>query len=141
MPDPKVGLPPMPPGYPILLEWMVRDGDDALVDMREVARTLHWVIAGGESGPKARPYRPASHWRAEIARIDAALKAESEKTRLCTTDMAAYGGIGVRRTPRQQRQEGAAMDTSVSRTAWLMVCRARVAVMLARAEKRETPCP
>ena len=25
--------------------------------------------------------------------------------------------------------------------AWLMVCRARVAVMLARAEKRETPCP
>ena len=125
--DQRIGAPTWARTLP---EMMVRDGDEHLVDVDAItAETARLLRA--EQTP-TRPRRPrttrgADHWRAELARIDAALKTESERNRLGTTDIAAYAGIGVRRTPRQQRRDGVAMDRSIQRTARLLARRATVA--------------
>lgn len=131
------GLPPAPAWIRHLPEWMVRDGDEDLVDMAAVAA---WTARHEEQPKRAtkpRVYRPASHWRTELQKIDAALAAETGRSRLGTADLAAYGGIGVRRTPRQRRRDHAAMDRSIERTARLIDRRKTVAWKLALAEKRE----
>ncbi len=54
-----------------------------------------------------------------------------------TTDRAAYGGIGIRRTARQQRRDWAALDRSIERVVRLQNRRVAVVAKLHRAEARE----
>ena len=133
------GLPPAPAWIRHLPEWMVRDGDEDLVDMTAVAA---WTARHEEQPKRARTprvYRPASHWRAELAKIDAALASEDARTHhgRGTTDRAAYGGIGIRRTARQQRRDWAALDRSIERVVRLQNRRVAVVAKLHRAEARE----
>lgn len=84
--------------FPPLLEWFVRDGDDAMVELpaaREPQR---------KPSPSPRHYRPASHWRERIANLEARMQAVSEPL---ITDRAAAGGValGVKRTARIQARE------------------------------------
>ncbi len=132
------GLRPLPSWRRHLPEQMILDGDEDLVDMTAILTETARIEGASEPKPsEPRNYRPASHWRAELEKIDAALAAEMGRSRLGTTDLAAYGGIGVRRTPRQLRRDHAAMDCSIGRTAQLIDRRKRVAGKLALAEKRE----
>jgi hypothetical protein len=131
------GLPPVPSWLRHLPEQMILDGDEDLVDMTAILTETARIEASEPKPRTPRTYRPASHWRAELQKIDAALAAETGRSRLGTADLAAYGGIGVRRTPRQRRRDHAAMDRSIERTARLIDRRKTVAWKLALAEKRE----
>jgi len=118
-------------GFPPLLEWFVRDGDERLVDL---------PTAEPEPKRETRPrtYLPASHWREELARIDAELAALDGVSRHGTDDPAAYGGIGIRQTPRQARKYGERLDRTAERYGRLSRERARVAGKVRRAEGRES---
>lgn len=117
-------------GFPALLEWFICDGDEDLFTPPE---------ATPQPKPERKPrtYRPASHWRERLARIDAELAALDPGPRHGTTDRAAYGGIGVRTTARQDRQWGARIDRTAERYVRLTRARNEVAGKLARAERRE----
>lgn len=132
--------PPRRPGFPPLLEWFIRPGDEDLVNMNAIK-----AATTREDGPpsvkKPRTYRPAAHWRDQLARIDARLEAINGITRHGTTDPAAYGGIGVRQTARQQQRYWARIDRAAAEHTRLTARRAEVAAKLRRAEQREAPCP
>lgn len=118
------------PGFPALLEWFIRDGDEDLFTPPE-------PTPQPKREPKPRNYKPASHWRERLARIDAELAALDPGPRHGTTDMAAYGGIGVRQTARQNRQWAARIDRTAERYGRLTRARDEIAGKLMRAEKRE----
>ena len=118
-------------GFPALLEWFIRDGDEDLFTPPE-------PTPQPKSERKPRTYKPASHWRERLARIDAELAALDPGPRHGTTDPAAYGGIGVRQTARQDRQWGARIDRAAERYVRLTRARNEVAGKLARAETRES---
>jgi hypothetical protein len=121
-------------GFPALLEWFVRDGDDALVDMGaiETANRAH------DDRPKRpRHYRPALYWRARLDHIEARMAAINGASRHNTTDPAAYGGIGIRQTARQRARYGARIDRAASEYVRLESDRSHARRMLAAAEKRE----
>ncbi len=135
------------PGFPALPEWFIRDGDEHLVDMDAIEQANRAEQPRPERKP--RNYKPASHWREVLERIDARLAALDPGPRHGTTDPAAHGGIGIRQTPRQQRAWGDRIDKTAAEHVRLTRRRAEVAARLARAEKRETwtcqacsgPCP
>lgn len=122
-----------------LPEWMVRVGDEHIVDMDAIHATNARRDAQPRHPRRPRTYRPAAHWRAQLARIDGAIAAAAPQNRHPTIDPAAYGGIGIRQTPRQRRRQEAAMDLSIEHTARLMARRRDIASRLARAEAREAP--
>ena len=128
--------PPRRPGFPPLLEWFIRPGDEDLVNMNAIK-----AATTREDGPpsvkKPRTYRTAAHWRDQLARIDARLEAINGITRHGTTDPAAYGGIGVRQTARQQQRYWARIDRAAGEHTRLTARRVQVAAKLRRAEQRE----
>lgn len=126
--------PPLQPWAAPLLEWFVLPGDEE-------------IFTPPKATPRQRParrprtYRPASHWREKLERLDAALASLDPGPRHGTTDRAAYGGVGIPQTARQN----AKWDTRISRTARRYVeltqAREEVAGKLARAEMRERGRP
>ena len=134
------GLRPLPSWRRHLPEQMILDGDEDLVDMTAILTETARIEGASEPKPsEPRNYRPASHWRAELEKIDAALASEDARTHhgRGTTDRAAYGGIGIRRTARQQRRDWAALDRSIERVVRLQNRRVAVVAKLHRAEARE----
>ena len=127
--------PPSPSWLVPLLEWFIRDGDEQLVDMAAIAKA---DTQPPRPAPKPRTYRPASHWRARLERLDAELAALDPGPRHGTTDPAAHGGIGIRQTARQERQWAARIDRTAARYVALSRERAEVAAKLTRAERRES---
>ena len=124
-------------GFPPLLEWFIRDGDEDLVDMDAIDRANRPDPAP-RPAPEPRYYKPASHWRARLERIDAELDRLNGVQRHATDDPAAYGGLGVRQTPRQRRQYAARIDRTAERHVRLTRERAEVVGKLRRAERRES---
>lgn len=118
------------PGFPALLEWFVRDGDEDLFTPPEPAPQP-------KREPKPRTYKPASHWREKLERIDRELDALDTGPRFGTTDRAAYGGVGVPQTARQDAQWARRIDRTAERYGRLTRARDEVAGKLARAEIRE----
>lgn len=127
------------PDFPALLEWFVRDGDEDLVDMAAV----HAASQTAEDPRPRRPrrYRPASYWRDRLAEIDARLDALNGGSRHGTGDLAAYGGIGIRQTPRQQAAYARRIDATAAEHVRLSRERQDVAGKLRRAEAREDRQP
>lgn len=124
------------PGFPALLEWFIRDGDELLVDMAAIEAAN--AAEQPKRTTKPRTYRPASHWRDRLARIDARLdQINGGGQRHDTDDPAAYGGIGIRQTARQRARHGARIDRLAAEHTRLSAERRDVAAKLARAEKRE----
>ena len=118
------------PGFPALPEWFIRDGDEELFTPPE-------PTPQPKREPKPRTYRPATYWRDRLERIDARLAALDPGPRHGTTDSAAYGGIGIRQTARQDRQWAARIDRTAAEYVRLTKQRAEVAGRLMRAEERE----
>lgn len=118
-------------GFPALLEWFIRDGDEGLFTPPEPTKQP-------EPERKPRTYKPASHWREKLARIDAELAALDPGPRFGTTDMAAYGGVGVPQTARQDAQWARRIDRTAERFVRLTRARREIAGKLARAEMRES---
>ena len=126
---------PHRPGHPALLEWFVREGDEDLVDLAAIEAGVEPGKPKRETRP--RSYRPASHWRGKIERIDARLNRLNGLRRHDTDDSAAYGGIGIRQTPRQQVKYGARIENAVGEYARLTRLRSEYSGKLRRAERRE----
>ena len=128
-------------GAPPLLEWFILDSDVDLVDMDAIDAAN---AAADDQPTQRRPrrYRPAAHWRAQLERIDARLAALTGYTRHATDDPAAYGGIGIRSTPRQTARHLARLDATSAEVVRLTTRRQDVVGKLLRAERREqeTPC-
>ena len=83
--------------------------------MKKHRRILDENARARQSRPKKpRQYRPASHWRAELTRIDARLDALNGVQRHATDDPAAYGGVGVQQTVRQRRKYGDRIDRTAA---------------------------
>lgn len=120
--------------FPPLLEWLIREGDEELVDMDAITASSE---PPPKREPKPRTYLPASHWRERLARIDAQLDALNGIRRHDTDDPAAYGGIGVRQTPRQVRKYGERLDQAIDQHGRLSRQRSEAAAKLRRAEVRE----
>lgn len=118
------------PGFPALLEWFVRDGDEALFTPPEPTKQP-------KRTPKPRTYRPASHWRHLLHNVQSRMDAINGITRHDTDDPAAYGGIGIRQTARQQQKYAARIDNAAAEYVRLEHRRNQYAAMLARAEERE----
>lgn len=122
--------PPNPSWLVPLLEWFVLPGDEDLFTPPE-------PTPQPKPERKPRTYRPASHWREKLARIDAELAALDTGPRHGTTDMAAYGGVGVPQTARQNAQWAKRIDRTAERYGRLRRARDEIAGKLARAERRE----
>ena len=121
-------------GFPPLLEWFIRDGDEHLVDMAAVE-----TYGEPEKRPtKPRTYRPASHWRNVIERTQKRMDAINGTQRHDTTDPAAYGGVGVRQTARQKRKHWARMDSVAAEYVRLDARLRHAKSMLRKAEARES---
>lgn len=118
------------PGFPALLDWFIRDGDEEIFTPPE-------PTPQPKPERKPRTYRPATYWRDRLASIEARMEALDPGPRHDTTDSAAYGGIGVRQTARQNAQWGARIDRTAAEWVRLDQQRREVAGKLARAEKRE----
>lgn len=123
-------------GFPALLDWFIQDGDDEIVDMAAINAANRAVE--DERPKRPRTYRPASHWRDQLERIDARLEALTGVRAHDTDDLAAYGGIGIRRTARQHRRHAARIDTTAAEYVRLTDKRRDVAAKLSRAQARET---
>lgn len=121
-----------------LPEWFIRDGDEDLVDMDAIDEANRRATEQPKRTPKPRNYKPASHWREKLARIDRELAALDPGPRHGTTDMAAYGGVGVPQTARQNAQWAKRIDRTAERYVRLTRARAEIAGKLARAEQRES---
>lgn len=122
--------PPLKPWIMPLLEWFVLPGDEELF-------TPPKPKPQPKPARKPRTYRPASHWRERLERIDAALAALDPGPRHGTTDRAAYGGVGVPQTARQNAQWANRIDRTARRYGELSRAREEIAGKLARAERRE----
>lgn len=61
-------------------------------------RGIHWVIVGGESGPKARPMSP--HWAESVRR-----QARAQKVPFFFKQWGAWGSDGVRRDKKRNGRE------------------------------------
>lgn len=130
--------PPTRPWIRALPEWFIRDGDEDLVDMDAIEDVNRRATEQPTRTPKPRNYRPASHWREKLARIDRELDALDPGPRFGTTDMAAYGGVGVPQTARQNAQWARRIDRTAERYVRLTRARDEIAGKLARAERRES---
>ena len=122
------------PGFPALLEWFIRPGDEEIFTPPEPAPQPK-----RETTP--RTYRSAAYWRQELARIEARMNALDPGPRHNTTDSAAYGGIGIRQTARQNRQWGQRIDKTAAEWVRLNTRRRQITAKLARAEAREATTP
>lgn len=118
-----------------LLSMFINDGDEDIVDMAAIE--AHNAKPTPQRPKKPRQYKPASHWRAELTRIDARLDALDGVQRHATGDPAAYGGVGVRQTVRQRRKYGDRIDRTAAEYVRLTGQRNDVAAKLWRAEQRE----
>lgn len=122
-------------GFPPLLDWFIRDGDEHLVDMDAIEQANEPTE---RPAPRPRYYKPASHWRGVIERTQARMDAINGSTkRHDTTDPAAYGGVGIRQTPRQQRKHWTRIDNAASEYVRLEARLGHARSMLRKAERRE----
>ena len=124
--------PPNPSWLVPLLEWFILPGDEDLF-------TPPKPTPQPKRERKPVNYKPASHWRQKLERIDAELAALDPGPRFGTTDMAAYGGVGVPQTARQNRQWARRIDRAAERYGRLTRARDEIAGKLARAKRREAP--
>lgn len=122
-------------GFPPLLDWFIRDGDEALVDMDAIEAADAVVME--RPAPKPRRYRPASYWRDELDRVTARMNAISGVQRHATDDPAAYGGVGISQTARQRRKYGESLDRTAAEWVRLEARRSHAVSMLRKAEARE----
>ena len=113
---------------------MTRLSPDEYADLLVARRDAYYVEAATR---RARTYRPASYWRDRLAKVDARLDAIDGIRRHDTSDLAAYGGIGIRQTPRQTRRHGARIDAAAAEYVRLTTQRSNLAAKHARAETRE----
>ena len=121
-----------------LLSMFIEDGDEGIVDMAAIeAHNASYNEPTPQRPKEPRQYRPASHWRAELTRIDARLDALNGVQRHATDDPAAYGGVGVQQTVRQRRKYGDRIDRTAAEYVRLTGQRNDVAAKLWRAEQRE----
>lgn len=131
---------PPRPGFPAMLDWFIEDGDEDLVDVAAVeAATRPLEDDRPRRARTYRPasYRPASYWRDRLAKVDARLDAINGIRRHDTSDLAAYGGIGIRQTARQTRRHGSRIDAVAAEYVRLTTQRSNLVAKLARAETRE----
>lgn len=134
---------PARPGFPPLLEWFIRPGDEDLVDLDAIAD----ADTPKPTPPRrARRYRSAAQIRADLQRVEDRLSTLNESGHLTTTrDRAAYTGIGIRQTPRQRAAHGASLDRIAAEVVRLNARRSTLRARLARATAREasagTPNP
>ena len=126
---------PPRPGFPAMLDWFVEDGDEDLVDVAACDAATRPLE--DDRPRRARTYRPASYWRDRLAKVDARLDAINGIRRHDTSDLAAYGGIGIRQTPRQTRRHGSRIDAAAAEYVRLTTQRSNLVAKLARAETRE----
>lgn len=129
----KVGQPRL--GFPALLEWFVRDGDEEFFTPPE-------TTPRPKPERKPRNYKPASYWAEKVERTEARMAALDPGPRHGTTDSAAYGGIGVRQTARQNQQWGKRIDRAAAEYVRLERLLRDYRTKLARARQREaSPTP
>lgn len=122
-------------GFPPLLEWFIEPGDEDLVDMAAIDRPAPSPRPARSKRP--RQYRPASHWQAELERIEQRMAAINGIQRHATTDPAAYGGLGIHQTARQARRYGAQIDRAAAEYVRLEKRKTHAARMLRAAQARE----
>jgi len=132
------GLPPLKSWVKPTPDMMVRDSDEALIDTDALnARLSTLDKPAPRRQPKPRTYRSAASLRAEHDTVNQRIAALDGIRRHDTDDMAAYGGIGVRQTPRQHRQYAARVDRAISDYVALEQRRSGLEARLRRAEIRE----
>lgn len=124
-------------GFPPLLDWFIRDGDEHLVDMDAIDRANAAHDRVEKRPTKPRYYKPASHWRAVIERTQRRMDAINGIQRHHTTDPAAYGGVGIRQTSRQRRQYADRIDKAAAEYVRLEARLRHATSMLRKAETRE----
>jgi hypothetical protein len=117
---------PARPGFPALLEWFVRDGDEEL--FTPPAETP-------KPAPQPRHYRSAASLRAERDYVAALRDRVADSAAL--PDVAASRGLalGARGTARHQQ----ASDRALARHAALTARIDHLDWRIGRAERRETP--
>lgn len=132
------GLPPLKPWVKPTPDMMVRDGDEHLIDPAALDAELTALkTPAPRRTPKPRTYRSTSSIRAEIDTVERRMASLDGLRRHDTDDPAAYGGIGVRQTPRQRRQYAARLDRTASEYVSLERRRAALEAKLQRAQARE----
>lgn len=112
-----------------LLPEFVRDADTPHVQVPEEPRPAQ---AQAPRPPRRRRYRPASFWRARVARLDKEMQALSTPI---LNDRAAAGGAGL--GPRRTRAVQAREDARLERYTQLRARHVRAQQMLTAAETRE----
>ena len=117
--------------------WFIRDGDEHLVDMAAIDKANAAAERVEKRPTKPRTYRPASHWRGVVERTQKRMDAINGYQRHDTTDSAAYGGVGVRQTPRQRRQHWQRIDSLAAEYVRLEKRLSHAKSMLRKAEERE----
>lgn len=124
-------------GFPPLLDWFIRDGDEHIVDMDAInrANAAHDRVEKRPTRP--RYYKPASHWRTVVDTTQKRMDVINGVQRHATTDPAAYGGVGVRQTARQKRKHWERIDNAASEYVRLEARLKHAKTMLRRAEERE----
>lgn len=124
-------------GFPPLLDWFIRDGDEHLVDMGAINRdnAAHDRVEKRPTRP--RHYKPASHWRDVVERTQKRMDVINGVQRHDTNDPAAYGGVGVRQTVRQRRNYAERIDKAAAEHVRLDARLKHATSMLRKAEKRE----
>ena len=124
-------------GFPPLLDWFIRDGDERLVGMDAVNRDNAAHDRVEKRPTKPRHYKPASHWRSVIERTQTRMDSLAGVQRHATDDPAAYGGVGVRQTPRQRRKYADRVDRTAAEYVRLDARLKHATSMLRKAEARE----
>ncbi len=112
--------------FPPLLEWFIRDEDEALVVLPD-------ETPAPRPKPQPRYYRPASYWREQRDRLVAEMERVAEPI---LPEVAAARGqaLGHRRTARVQQRE----DAKLSRYCALRKRLDHADAMLRAAERRES---
>lgn len=134
------GLPPVYDWARPMLARMIRDGDEHLVDMDALTTRTHELEC-----PPVVPKQPATPrvYRSAASLIEERNKLQSRLDRVCrwrlhdTDDMAAYGGIGIRQTPRQQRKADASHDRALEQAVALTKRVSKLDWRISSAQARE----
>lgn len=120
------------PGYPPLLEWFVRDGDEHLVDMDAIRAANDATTDQPRPAAKPRRYRTAAELRDKRDRLAARRDALAD---IALPDRAAATGQGIGR--KRAIRYAARMDSRLRRYVELDVKVRALEDKIRRAEARE----
>lgn len=134
------GLPPVYDWARPMLARMIRDGDEYLVDMDALTARTHLMEhppTAPKQSAKPRVYRSAASLIEERDKLQARLDRVCRWRLHDTDDMAAYGGIGIRQTPRQRRQADASHDRALEQAVTLTKRVSKLDGRISSAQQRE----